>query len=209
MARGPTRKAKGTSPTDGPKKRGRPRKTPPSVAAQAMAGTVPDATYKLHLEKIGALRGDMKRAQDALNAARGSYRAALKVAKQDGCNPDAIAAAFAERDKDQVERKMYFRDFGRALRLLGVPLGTQLNLFDGDATVAAIEGDGPTTPEMAEQRGRIDCKAGVPNDANPFEPGTEQHQRWRIGWDLHAEGVYTAKNAPARGIGQSAVVGNA
>lgn len=209
MARGSTRKARGTSKTDGPKKKGGRTKPPASVTAQALAGNVPDDTYRIHLDALMQLRGDMKKRQEELNAARGAYRARMKVAKSDGCNIDAIAAALVERDKDQTERKLYYRDFGRVLRMLNVPVGTQLGLFDGDADVKAMDGDGPMTPDMAEKAGYDACRAGVPNSNNQFEAGTEEHQRWRIGWDKACEETFAPKRPAARGIGQSAVAGNA
>lgn len=152
---------------------------------------VTDEVYQANLAEIMPLYADWQKAVEAAKSAQGAYRAALKKAKKDGCNADAIAAALKERKQDQDERKLFYRDMGRVLRLLGVPVGTQFSLLE----------ETPSDPEVA---GYEAAKSGVVNSDNPYPEGSNDHALWARGWDRYVTGQFTAAAPKAGGLGAAA-----
>lgn len=146
---------------------------------------VPDEVYERHLGEIEAKHGEMAEAQEALASARGAYRAALKAAKKDGCNADAITDALKERKKDVDERKTHWRDVGRILRLMKSPLGTQFGLFEEAEAVTFMD------IKSAEAAGRKVGKAGGNLSDCPLREDHRFYSAWVSGYDAGQ-----AENAP-------------
>lgn len=89
------------------------------------------------------------------------------------------------------------RQIGRILRLKGVPLGTQFNLFAVAADEAAGGGEGKPAAMDAELQGQHAYSNNEPYGNNPFQPGTQEHQDW-------TNGYMAAQRATAEKMGNGA-----
>lgn len=155
------------------------------------SGDVPEETVANHITLIKAAEVEWRELRDKASAAQGVLRNRYKVAKGDGVDVDSLKLAFriAERSSGEVVSEQ--RNVGRYLRIMGSPLGTQWNLFaeeegeDGKPANAALD---------AELQGQHAYSNNEKLFNNPFQPGTEEHQQWSVGWT-------NAQNANARSMG--------
>lgn len=144
------------------------------AAAPPVLGNLTYDTFKEHADECSHLK---QVAHDA-NAA---YRQALKRAKGAGINQAALAQALTLRRQDPEKTTTEFRDINRYLKWLGVPVGTQLGMFDDETTVAtAIEND--ASAEEAEKAGYAAGKGGKSRSPAPYPLGTPLGAAWDAGW---------------------------
>lgn len=159
-----------------PKKRGRPRK------AQATLSNVTDETIRLHTDAIVAADRDVRLAREKLKARK-------EAAKEAGVTLTDVAWFLRAKDRDVRDIDAETRRRNRLAKIMNMPLGTQLGLWDDGKTVASkIEDDKiPTAkkiPTLAELRaardaGAVAGRAGR-ND-NPHGDGSPLSLSWEEG----------------------------
>lgn len=161
------------------------------MSKTAPPSNVTDETYDKHLNIILAAEADMAKATEEQKRLTAIYRTALKAAKKDGCNQQAIVAALQMRKKDQDDQRMLHRDMGRVLKLLGMPIGHQFDLFGQDVPLvdrsvdednATTAADGGSSLEMAYNQGEAAGKAGISGLENPYGEGDDRRTPWANGW---------------------------
>lgn len=166
-----------------PKRRGRPRAAPPP-------SVVSDETIREHCLKCSRFFSELQTAREGVSVAMGTYRAALKEAKKAGVSTQAISWYQATRNRDPEEVDRETRERNRLARVMGLPIGTQLGLFDDGGTVAgavdqakiAAEQAGEKQPGDAFNEGLLAGKDGKALSTNPFEEGTPSFDDFERGW---------------------------
>lgn len=137
-----------------------------------------------------------------MQKARAGLAAARKTAKTDCGGSSAwvdslVASVKIKRDGEKGGNGAMVtehRQIGRILRLKGVPIGTQFNLF-AVPEEPATDADGAPAPGMdAELQGQHAYSNGEKPENNPFQAGTAEHQDWSVGY-------YNAQSANARSMG--------
>jgi len=117
-------------------------------------------------------------AQDEVRSANGVYRSLLKEAGKQGFDKQAYIEARALDKEDHGHVQVRYANIGRYLRVRGSNLATQLSLFQ-DIDLPETDDDG----EAAAVKGLKAGRSGLVNqDANPYRPGTEDHQAWDNNW---------------------------
>lgn len=181
------RKDDATDETEQPKRK-RKISAPPS--------NVTDETIREYCGKALAEKTNLEAKEFEAKSAKGAYRAVLKAAKSVGIDPDHIRWWLDARKQDvkEIDRATTWRN--RVARIMGLPIGTQLGLFDDGLTVAAaVDADkieaaqsGIITPSMlaaAEDAGVLAGKAGKGADQGPYnDPAAPVAIRWEKGRQL-------------------------
>lgn len=136
-------------------------------------GEVPDEVIDRHLEAVNIKRVAMDKAKLEHDQKKGEFRAALKLAKEDGVNIDALRWSHDLSKQDSAEVLQLVHDTGRMLKRMNVPLGTQFGLFSD------VEAPKLVNPVLA---GQASGKAGAPRTENPHAPGSDDFQLWDDAW---------------------------
>lgn len=136
-------------------------------------GEVPDEVIDRHIEAVNIKRLTMDKAKAELDQKKGEFRAALKLAKEDGVNIDALRWAHDLSKQDSAEVLQRVHDTGRILKRMNVPLGYQFGLF------GEVEAPKMTNPVLA---GQAAGKSGAPRTENPHPPGSDDFQLWDDAW---------------------------
>src|SRR5262249_34333730 len=135
-------------------------------------------------------------AKAVVTSAQGKYRNVLKRAKDAGINIDELRDAMKLSTQDRDRREANHRDRMRYMIWLGKPLGEQGTL---DLGGAAPNGDGGALSDEdkeaierhkaseAYREGHYAGKCGASVESCPYQPGYEQHQQWRLGWNAGQE----------------------
>lgn len=179
-------------PSAGNKPRGKPpvEKYPtPSIdvpVSTAGKSNVPDEVYERHLRIIQRDRDAMLETKEAYQEANSVYRTSMKAAKKDGVDIDAVALAMRLMERERGEVATEIRNTWRVLRLLGSPLGEQMNLFDAPPETA------PDDPEAAGYHAS-ENNEGASN--NPHVAGTSEHAEWQEGW-MRSQAMRARRMAP-------------
>lgn len=143
----------------------------------------PNLSPEAFLEHYRAVAGKKRE----LEAAQGAYRASLKAAKKAGVNQaQMIAAMQIKTNADEADVAMGFRDLGRYLRYLNVPLGTQFAMFDDQAADVPPEAQAKQDEWETHEAGYRAAQHGVDAADCPFPAGSEAAQVWSLG---HKEGA--------------------
>ncbi len=157
--------------------------TPTSDTGRAVAvapSNVTDDAIREHIQICAHLRS-------ALDEASGTYRAALKAAKKDGIEPADIVwyLGAKQREVDDIDNETRRRN--RIAKLMGLPLGSQLGLFEGGGSVATATED--ADPAMAETSAIIKAKKRGYDDGfdgktmDPaYEPGSSVALAYESEW---------------------------
>lgn len=96
----------------------------------------PEQIFDKHLRIIEPLRKTVDDTRDAHRTANSVYRAALKEAKKDAVDIDALVEAFAISKEEPEDVTRRFSNLNRYLVWMKIPVGTQLGLFAEGLTVA-------------------------------------------------------------------------
>ncbi|MGH6967776.1 MAG: ribosome modulation factor [Stellaceae bacterium] len=121
--------------------------------------TDPREIFEHHLEIIKPLKAEVDAKRADHQTANATYRSALKAAKKDGVDTDAMVQALALAEQDPDEAALTFRNLGNYLTWMNSPLGSQFRL----------DGEAPDAPkETRKGRG-----AGKPTPASPTKAGSE------------------------------------
>lgn len=123
-------------------------------------------------------------AEAAVTEAGADRKAVLDRAKEAGLNPISFRRAYKEAKKASDVRETEDREYRRMMKWLGMPLGTQAELFQEPS-----EGNGLDEQAMAGHQvhqvaaaGQTAGKAGHDRQTNRWAPGTYLHQIWDEGW---------------------------
>lgn len=158
----------------------------------------PDEVVTRNFDAIELALIEIDVASRTMQKARAGLKAALDTAKTD-CGSKAWAQSIqaSVKLKRQGEKGgngelvTEHRQIGRILRLKGVPLGVQFNLF----AVPGAEDDGAPVAAMdAELQGQHAYSNGEKPENNPFQAGSAEHADWSSGW-------YNAQRANAASMG--------
>lgn len=166
------------------------------------SGDPGDEVIARNFDAIEVALVEIDAAARIMQKARADLAAVRKTAKTDlGSKAwvDSIEAAVKlkrQGDKGGVgEIVTEHRQIGRALRVKGVPLGTQFNLFAmPEETAEADAGPAKTNGMDAELQGQHAWSNNEPISNNPFVQGTDNFVAWETGFN-------NAMSAAARKMG--------
>lgn len=149
--------------------------------------------WEKHFPTIRAAKIELDAKQDEAKKANSVYRGLLKAAKKEGLNVDMLCEALRIQKRDPTEVDKDFRDLNAYLMLMGVPVGTQLGLFDGKSIATAVEDEKLKASglERRTDKGMVAIEAdgydagtsGKNANANPYEDGAPEFLRWHKGWN--------------------------
>lgn len=160
----------------------------------------PDEVVSRNFDSIELALIEIDNASRIMQKARAGLKAALDTAKTDcGSKAWALSIQASVKLKRQGEKGgngelvTEHRQIGRILRLKGVPLGVQFKLFQFEDAPA----DGAPVAAMdAELQGQHAYSNNEPLVNNPFQPGTQEHVDWGMGWN-------NAQTAKVRSMGET------
>jgi len=120
-------------------------------------------------------------AKEEMQEANGRYRAAIKDAKAKGLNSDAILDMVRvwQSDPDDITERLQQQI--RYSRLMGMPIGTQLEIF-----APATHGS-PYELGREKVQGRKRTGTRTMNKSNPYPKGGWQAREFEKGWQEGAK----------------------
>lgn len=139
-------------------------------AGEKIVGLTPDEARALFLQD----KGKYERALEIKKAADADLRNVCKTIKADGFTVDQVKVAIAsETPEGEAKERTKIRQALQAAVWAGVPLGTQLGMFDDPDRTPAVD--------RAFDEGK---RAGMEGRTRrpPYSPDLEQHDRWLTGW---------------------------
>lgn len=162
-----------------PKKRGRPRK------AQLPLSNVTDETIRLHTDAIVAADRDVRLAREKLKAKK-------EAAKEAGVTLSDVTWFMRAKDRDVRDIDAETRRRNRLAKIMNLPLGTQLGLFeDGKSVASKIEDDKiaataarakiPTLADLQAARDAGDRAGREGKSDNPHPEGSPLALNWEEG----------------------------
>lgn len=154
------------------------------------SGEPPDEVVNRNFDAIEVALAEIDAAGRIMQKARAELKAARSTAKTD-CGSKAwvesiVAAVKLKRQAEKGgtgELVTEHRQIGRILRLKGVPLGTQYNLF----AVPETDKDGAKVDATAE--GEHAGREGVPREDNKYTPGSPDWFAWNNGWQAGQDAI--------------------
>lgn len=167
---------------------------------------ISDTEYLRDIEALIAADREVKRITDELAAARGVVAGIFKRMEGKGADKDAVKLLRKLAKYDDSERERILKNITRYASLEQIPLFTppseaqpQGAMFDQDT----INAQRQLFLTRVYNDGYNSKRAGGASDANPHAAGSEEHQRWRLGYDdcardLESRGDQGATVAPAK-----------
>lgn len=156
--------------------------------------------FQDHYPQILNAKSESEKKDEEARKARSSYRATLKAFKKAGGNVDALTAALAVRNRDPEDVTREWRDINRYARLMNLPIGAQLGLFDdGESVAAKVDGDQiekqqPVPRKLTDKTltaikkdGAEASASGKFATANPYDEGTPEFLAWAGGFRADTE----------------------
>jgi len=137
------------------------------------AGGPSNECVQRHVKDIRGQQARVKSAAKKLSDERKLLSVMYKSLDGDGGDSRAMKKAFKESERPVGEVVTENRNIAHYLTIMGSPLGTQWELFDGTGQAAALD---------AYAQGEHAGLNGEPRDNNPHSPGTEDHNRWLAGY---------------------------
>lgn len=115
-------------------------------------------------------------AKESYQESQGRYRASIKDAKAKGLNADSILDVIRVWQQDPDDIKQRWDDARRYAQLLGMPVGTQGEMFD--------QAYGAAPYELGKKKvdGRTRTGARSMNKLNPYPKGSWQAREFERGW---------------------------
>lgn len=151
----------------------------------------PREVFDKHMALLRPLQKTLRETTDARRTANSAWRTALKAAKKEGIDTDALTAALAYQAADPEDVTKKFTNINRYLVWLGAAVGTQLGLFGPGLTVAsAAEAEQfdkqPISTEASVREARtkgFDAGSDGKNlSDNPHEDGSPEFLAWGGGY---------------------------
>lgn len=181
------------------KKKAAPR-VAPQVIADAIGGNVTDSAIRDGLREAVKLH-------EAMKSAGSAYANHKKKLKEIGIYPDDVSWFLGARQREPDDIDAETRRRNRIARIMRLPIGTQLGLFDdggkgvkgrtvatvveNDSGVAAATADQAATKrriatnesmEKAMQAGEVAGREGHERDGNPHDSDSPEGIKWDYGW---------------------------
>ncbi len=136
----------------------------PTVVADS-GSNVTQATFMYSVHAIARL-------EKAKDKAVAELRQGYKQAQDAGIDLKVFKEVVREAKEDSEALKLHFRTKDRYMRFMGVETGFQFGLFEN--------------PEEADQnamdKGRRAGGLGIDSSENPYQPSTDEGQKWMQGW---------------------------
>jgi len=155
-----------------------------------------DETRREHYRRALLAKIAHESALAAAKTKNAEYRNALKDAKKAGVDSDAIAFTLAQRFQDEDVLVIELREKLKMLDLAGVVPGVVDKILDRlDIMEPTRNEQAQITLDRAYDGGCFDGREGKPRDANPYQPGSEQHDAHDRGW-LTGQNAIAAEMAP-------------
>lgn len=185
---------------------GRPRGSKNNPKPNTEGRTIPNDRKKVFDDfypLIRAARVEYEEKNAEAKALNGVYRGHLKAYKKAGGDIDELLEAVRLSKMDVGDADRYIRKVNDHLLWLGVPVGTQLGLFQDGQSVATHLENGAMEESLTDEARRHQAKrAGYAAGKmptvieNPFDPSTDQHGSWQQGFveaqDELAKGLTTS-----------------
>lgn len=176
---------------------------------------VTDATIIEYTHEYLAARSDEAKAKEEYDSKKNLARAVLKRAKKAGIDTYMLTWYDQNRHREIDDINRDFTSINRIAKLMALPVGTQIGLFEDGETVAAKVDkaaiakqsakpdprviDSDTAYKMGKAAG-LDGKNLV--DANRFPAGSDQAEAFQAGWEF-------VQKQRAEQLGNSAPAGEA
>lgn len=152
------------------------------------SASITDDELKRQTEHCISLYGDLMVAKGLYDKANGAWRAGIDIAKEAGASKKELVDYIKDRFKRSKDGDgptvTYHRNYGRLLRVMNDPIGTQWGLFDvrGDNEVDETTGKPASAAMDAELQGQAAWRNNEPESNNQYPPGTEEHVDWQRGF---------------------------
>lgn len=124
------------------RKRQAPKEAPdPVEESEGRPGSnIPDKTVLKFSQEALRLWQAAQKLKEQFDSANNTYRAKLKDAKAAGVETSAITRYIKDRDKDPADLDREAQEYYRVCRLMGLPVGTQLDIWgDGGSPARAVD----------------------------------------------------------------------
>lgn len=177
------------------KRRKAPIEAPDPVEETEKPGSnIPDKTVLKFSTDALRLWQAAQRHKEQYDSANGAYRAKLKDAKGAGIDPASITRYIKNRDKDPSDLDREDREYYRVARLMGLPVGTQLDIWaesgspakavDEEVTTRSRNGKTGTVPKASakapagvEAAGKLGYEHGKQGkgERSPYDHKTSEH----------------------------------
>jgi hypothetical protein len=171
------------------KKEPRPRASRKKVVTAKPEAT--DEQIKSLIAEGVDLDAEYQKALTGANSKKASYRAKLReIKKATGLSTETVTKYIGLSKRDPAEVTREFDELNRVMRLMGLPVGTQLGLFgDGESVATKVDNDKQADADelsaldqKAADDGYAAGEAGVPDTKNPYEEGAPRHELWATNW---------------------------
>lgn len=168
----------------------------PAAARAALSepmSNITDKTLKDFCERGADAYDEHKKALEKARGKQGIYRGILKDAKKAGIEPDDIIDYIKKRDEDPNEIDATTRRRNRIYVVMGLPIGTQLGLFEDGSTVADRVEKRAGNGRTPEQRSQLEVEAKTLGrqageegkdryKSNTHPLGSRAHKAFDDGW---------------------------
>lgn len=135
-----------------------------------------DEVVLAELAKVNAAWRERLKAKEEYQSQNAIYRRCIQDAKARGLNPDAIRDAIHNLEQDPEDVTQRLRDQIRYSGLLGMPLGSQGEIF-ADQNMGS-----PADLGREKVAGRKRVGARSMEKANPYPKGSWQAREFERGW---------------------------
>lgn len=179
----------------------------------------PDPTHNMSAEEIAekqrecmehlvANDKELQAEQAKVKGVMSRRRALFKDLKRYGIDREDAQWYLAARRRDPEDIDRETRSRNRIAKLMGLPIGTQLGLFEDGTTVAtAAENANPQNIAVDPiQQGKDAAFEGKSRDDCPYPRRDGRRQKWLIGWDQGIEDNVNKTFGPKNGAAGEAVV---
>lgn len=174
----------------------KPKKEKPPTQARIAEGrsNLTDDSIRDLLQEANLLDADIKLAASELRERNGRFRAHMKLCKNNGIKPTNVRWWLDTKIREIEDVNTEIVERNRIARVMKLPIGKQLGLFDDGVTVAtAIDEDKlqqqePAAEEtdtlaVAYHRGHETGMAGKTYAECRYTEGTPHYQEWMKAWD--------------------------
>ena len=167
--------------------RGRKRQTTPEQDAKettpVTGGKVSDELFMQAYSECKNLEAAYQEKREEASEAQGEYRARLKHFKKLGVNIDMVVQQIKDSKREPEDVRKDLEDLIRLKKLLGLPIGTQIDIFG--ETMAAAKPIDEVTVEEAKENGYAAARNGLGRDENMYAASgvVALIDAWNAGWD--------------------------
>lgn len=163
------------------------------AAKTAGPSNLTDDTITTQLAGIFEAHADLAQAKEEMDKANGIYRNKIKAAEKLGLNKASILELVRLKTKEPGEEVTRLKHTIRYAKLMGMPIGTQLDIFADVAEEAELS---------PYNQGRAAAANRESSDNNPYQAGSESFAAWDKGhgdWLFDHAPKMPASNGAAAG----------